>query len=296
MRYHHNPNLLLGWGKKAGVTRRIHSVFSLIITFVLIASIPVRVAATSQNLTPTGLPNVIDSADLFTEDQVLDLGALASRIGQQYSQDLVVVTIDDAEGKSSMEYADDYFDYEGYGYGENYSGMLFLIDMDNREIWLSTTGDAIQVMTDQRIDTLLDQAIVPMQNGNYSRAAQIFLEEAEFYLELGVPEGQYTTGPASWGLNPGEVIVSVLLAGGVFAVFYFAVRRRYRKRRMTWNYDLSAMAIANFPVFVDTLVNKFVTTRRVPQQSSSGGGGGGGRSSTHSGSSGRSHGGGGRGF
>ena len=35
------------------------------------------------------------------------------------SMDIVIVTTDDAEGKSSLAYADDFFDYNGYGVGEN---------------------------------------------------------------------------------------------------------------------------------------------------------------------------------
>ena len=29
-----------------------------------------------------------------------------------------------------MDYADDYYDYNGYGLGDNKSGLLLLIDMD----------------------------------------------------------------------------------------------------------------------------------------------------------------------
>lgn len=254
------------------------------------------VHASALLMTPSGNPAVVDQADLFTDNQEADLASLARRIGENYNQDLVIVTTADAEGKSARDYADDFFDYEGYGLGTDFSGMLFLIDMDNREIWLSTTGHAIDVMTDQRINTVLDRAVVPMRDEDYAGAARIFLEDAEHYLELGVPEGQYREEEKVRSLGVGEIIVSIAAAGGVFAVYFFSVSRRYRKRRMTWNYDLSKMAIAEFPVFSDRLVNKFVRTRRVPRQTSSGGSGGGGRSSTHSGSSGRTHGGGGRGF
>ena len=253
------------------------------------------VHASALLMTPSGNPAVVDQADLFTDNQEADLASLARRIGENYNQDLVIVTTADAEGKSARDYADDFFDYEGYGLGTDFSGMLFLIDMDNREIWLSTTGHAIDVMTDQRINTVLDRAVVPMRDEDYAGAARIFLEDAEHYLELGVPEGQYREEEKVRSLGVGEIIVSIAAAGGVFAVYFFSVSRRYRKRRMTWNYDLSKMAIAEFPVFSDRLVNKFVRTRRVPRQTSSGGSGGGGRSSTHSGSSGRTHGGGGRG-
>ena len=268
----------------------------LLLAVIVLQFLPqLQAQATASHTVPSGsLPTVVDQADLFTPEQEAGLSERAATIGAKHSQDLVIVTTDDAEGKIARDYADDFFDYGGYGFGEEFSGMLFLIDMDNREIWLSTTGHAIDVMTDERIDDLLDLAILPMQNANYAEAANVFLTQADHYLELGVPDGQYRIEEKVRALEAHEIVLTILIAGAGFAMFYFSVTRRYRKRRMTWNYDLSKMAIANFPIFSDRLVNKFVRTRKVPRQTSSGGGGGG--SSTHTGSSGRSHGGGGRGF
>lgn len=47
---------------------------------------------------------------------------------------MIIVTVDSLNGKTVEEYADDYYDDNGYGYGENNSGILFLVAMDDREL------------------------------------------------------------------------------------------------------------------------------------------------------------------
>lgn len=78
-------------------------------------------------------PLVFDDAMLFTEEEKVNLYVEVNYLSQSYNMDIVIVTTNDALGKSSREYADDYFDYGGFGIGGNYDGILFLIDMDNRE-------------------------------------------------------------------------------------------------------------------------------------------------------------------
>ena len=58
------------------------------------------------------------------------------------------VTTDDAQGKSATAYADDFFDEHST---EQEDGVALLIDMDNREITISTCGIAIRYLTDSRI-------------------------------------------------------------------------------------------------------------------------------------------------
>ena len=57
-----------------------------------------------------GAQRVFDEADLLseTEEQVIQQ-EIEVRI-QKLSMDIIVVTIDDAYGKSAMNYADDYYD------------------------------------------------------------------------------------------------------------------------------------------------------------------------------------------
>ena len=63
-----------------------------------------------------------------------------------------MLTTDDTNGKTTQEYADDFFD----AIAENGDGVALLIDMQNREICISTGGIAIRYLTDARIEDILN--------------------------------------------------------------------------------------------------------------------------------------------
>lgn len=64
--------------------------------------------------------------------------------------------------------------------------------MDNREIYVSTTGYAMKVLTDARVEKVLDAAYDSVADGNYAEGALGAIDSIENYLEMGVPAGQYT--------------------------------------------------------------------------------------------------------
>jgi len=52
------------------------------------------------------------------------------------------------------------------------SGLLMLVNMQNREIWISTCGDAIDIFTDNRISIMEDNVIRHLSNNDYYSACQ----------------------------------------------------------------------------------------------------------------------------
>ena len=58
---------------------------------------------------------VVDKARLFSEEEASHLQEFCEDAIQATGMDVVIVTTDDTEGKTAQEYADDYFDYNGYG-------------------------------------------------------------------------------------------------------------------------------------------------------------------------------------
>ncbi|MBP5793935.1 MAG: TPM domain-containing protein, partial [Spirochaetaceae bacterium] len=70
----------------------------------------------------------------------------------KYNKEAVIVTTSDAQGKSAEAYADDFYDENDFGTGSGKDGVLFLIDMDNRKIHVSTSGSMIDYLEDWRIE------------------------------------------------------------------------------------------------------------------------------------------------
>lgn len=241
---------------------------------------------------------VVDMADVFSGDEETQLAETASSLGAEYSMDIVIVTTNDTEGKSARDFADDYFDYQGYGVGSGRDGILLLMDFDNREAYISTSGSGIRYLTDQRISTILDSVFAGgMSSGDYPGAARAFLDSTAGYLAAGIPSDQYTeeeTKPNR--LTAAEGVVGAAVSGLTGLVFFSGVRKKYKGKNQAGVFEFRRNSLMNLGIIQDNLVNTYVTSRIRPVQNVSSGGSSGGRSTTHTSSSGRSHGGGGRKF
>lgn len=137
------------------------------------------VSAFAVQTTNNGLPLVVDNADLLSADEEYELSVQLYTIGTQYAVDLVVLTVPSLNGKTSLEYADDYFDYMGYGQGDERSGMLLLYlpgPQGERDIALSTRGSLYECVSDADSDAMLDTLIPDLINENYVSAFDSFVE------------------------------------------------------------------------------------------------------------------------
>lgn len=280
--------------------KRIIKNFSIIFMFCLVVC-KMHVSAEEQRL--------FDNAGLFTAEQTAELSNHIEQAVQETELDIAVVTTEDADGKTSQEYADDFYDSRNLGNGKAYSGYLFLIDMDNREICISTSGLAIDLLTDDRIESILDAAYEEMVLGNYEAAAAAFLDESVFYINQGIEEGQYRydveTGkiirPISWHIKN---LISGLVAGAVIAAIVCGViASKYSAKFKNKTYSYRENGKLTLTCKEDIFINQAVTHRRIPRQTATSGSAGGGsrsssagRSSVHHSGSGRTHGGGSRKF
>lgn len=79
-------------------------------------------------------PKVIDDADLLTNQETDLLESSAQSLADTYQMDVVILTVDSLGGKTSEAYADDYFDYNGYGIGDDFSGILLLVSIDRKSV------------------------------------------------------------------------------------------------------------------------------------------------------------------
>ena len=188
--------------------------------------------------------------------------------------------------------------------GDDASGILLSIDMDNREIYVSTTGYAMKVLTDARVEKVLDAAYDSVADGNYAEGALGAIDSIENYLEMGVPAGQYTQvrEEKKHSLEWYEALFAAVAAAIVAALPCFSVMRQYKmqkEHRQSLGFHMAyrADSALHFVQNEEQFVNRSVVTRRIPKNPGPGASGGSaGRTTIHQGSSGRMHGGGGRKF
>lgn len=94
--------------------------------------------------------------DLFTADEETELLSKLDEISERQKCDVAVVTVEGLEGKTPEAYADDFYDYNGYGYGEERDGIIFLISMEERKWQISTCGFGITAFTDAGQEYMAD--------------------------------------------------------------------------------------------------------------------------------------------
>lgn len=253
--------------------------FILIFALVFVGSLLCGQAADTA---PAGR-RVFDAAGLFSVEQYSALNTRALALINKYKQDVVIVTTKDAAGKNAMAYADDYFDENGFGIGPDFDGLLLLIDMDNREIHISTTGKSIRIFSNAKIERMLDHIYAPVSRNDFAGGASAFLDDTERYLQKS--EGVFFWSWEIFGLG---VFAVLILMGGMVS----------RHKAGLLRAPLAGIYINNDTCGETTGEDVFMhtSTRRYAINRDSGSGRGGGGSSTHTSSSGRTHGGGGRRF
>ena len=244
--------------------------------------------------------NVVDKLGYLSENEIQQLQTRIDEIKSTYSLDTVIVITDNTEGKDSTQYADDYYAYNDYGLDSRYSGLLMLINMDIREVAISTTGRAIDIYTDNRISSMINNVTSPLSNSNYYAACNKFIDNVITYANSGVPKGQYREErdpdlnyynltylqkvARMLKLWPVYVIPLIISIAATLIISYSSKGKVTTTSR---TYEEGGSFVLNQNT--DQYIRETTTRTRIQSQSS---GGGGGRSSTHRGSSGRSHGGG----
>lgn len=233
------------------------------------------------------LPRVVDGADLLTRSEEAVLLEKLDEISERQQLDVVVVTADTLEGKSPRAYADDFFDYNGYGYGSSHDGVLLLVSMEDRDWWISTTSYGITAFTDAGIDYIGDQIQPELSDGNYAQAFEIFAEQSDAFITQARSGDPYDShnlpkGPFDLVFN----LVIALVIGLVVALIVTGVMRGKLKsvRSQYTATDYVRPGSMKVTESRDFFLYRHVSRRPKPKDSGSG---------THRSSSGRSHGGGG---
>ncbi|MEY8444979.1 TPM domain-containing protein [Enterococcus ratti] len=239
-------------------------------------------------------PTVKDAAGLFTQEEIQALEKQAQSINEKIKGQILIVTTT-SNSKSPQTFADNYL---RNAVGNNQNGSVLLLDMGQREIYISTSGNMIDYLNDKRIDKTLDAIYEKMTHSAYFAAAQTYLTKASEYIKAGISGGHYRidekTGKITRYkvLTTTEIIVSVVLAFILSLVFYFITISRYQLKSGTYKYPFREKSNIKLTDKTDHLTNSFVTTRRIPKSPPPGSGG---ESTTHS-SGGGTFGGGGRSF
>jgi len=119
--------------------------------------------------------NVVDEMNFLNDSEIDILQEKIDEIKTDYLLELVIVITDNTNSKTSMDFSDDYFDYNDYGIGNERDGILMLINMDARELWLSTSGSKTIDTFAPYIDEMVNFLIPNLKNEDYYTCCNDFL-------------------------------------------------------------------------------------------------------------------------
>lgn len=236
---------------------------------------------------------VYDFADLFSEEEELNIYNEVLTFIDATELDLAIVTINYNPKTSTLVYADDFYDYNDF----NINGIVYVIDMDNREFYISTSGTAILYYDDYRIESTLTGMDNSMYNGNYKESIDIMINKLSSYQQSG-----YSSNTETYTLDNGKVVqktpyLTLLIISLIVAIIITIILIK-RNKPVKLAKESSRYLAKNGIKITNSqrnFINSHTTSHYSPRTESSGGhsssGGG-----IHSGSSGISHGGGGHKF
>jgi uncharacterized protein len=230
---------------------------------------------------------IVDNAGLLGPQEKATLLAAVDAVASVYNFDLVILTEKNIGASSPMEYADNFFDKNGYGQGPYRDGALFLLVTDSRDYWFSTSGRGTRILNSAAGSKLENSVVQSLRENNFFEAFWVFLSDWEEFLILDAKGRSYNFFH-QWNL------VLVLIAWVLALAIGFIVVQSWKKRMDTVLPQTQAAAYMvsgslAFKEKKDSFLYSTVTKTKISQGSSSSGSGKG--QGLHTGSSGASHGG-----
>ena len=237
------------------------------------------------------LPRLVDNADLLTDSEKSTLLSKLNEISERQQADVVVVTADTLDGKTPMDYADDFYDNNGYGFGADKDGVLLLVSMEDRDWWMSTTGYGITAITDAGIEYISEKFLSDLSDGDYADAFTTYAELCDDFFTQARSGQPYDTGHMpKQPFNIARNLLIALIVGFVIALIATGVMKgklktvRFQSAASNYVKANSMNVTESRDMFLYTHVDR----RAKPKDTDSSSG-----SSTHTSSSGSTHGGGG---
>lgn len=261
-------------------------IFAVLFSVLLVASFCMSVSADTRHQL-----RLMDYADVLSSFEETEILGELNEISERQQFDVVIVTVSDTDNKSIRAFADDYFDYNGFGYGPNYDGCVLVVDMGGRDWWISTCGYGITALTDAGIDYIGEQIEGDLSDAFYYDAFMTYADLCDDFVSKAKSGSPYDSGNLpkegyNWFMG---IAVSVIIGFVLSLIITLVMKGKLKSVRFQPGAkEYVVPGSMNITASRDIYLYRNVSRRAKPKESSG--------SSTHTSSSGRSHGGGGGSF
>lgn len=253
-------------------------ILSLILAIIIGASLVKETLATEYNP-----ENVFDMADLLTDSEENQLRKFAQKY-EKYDISIVFMTTNDAQGKTTQNFSNDFYDNNRF----REDGIMFSIDMENREIYIDTVGKCIAMISDSEVSRALDDSYMHASDGDYALCLKSMSKAVCKIVDA-------QENPLGTALKPSPLtIIAMVVITAIIVIVLFVKHNKANNKISAGHYIGSSFTVIDRnTVFMGCRKEVIPNYYAQPSDNSRSGGGG---SSSHRSSGGISHGGGGRKF
>ena len=260
---------------------------NIIIFLVLMIMMTIPMTAFANKEEESGMVGVYvhDHANLLTDSQE---EALLKYINEakELQWNILFLTYNDANEKSIEVYTDDYMNTLFPDYENN---IAFVIDMDNREWYVNTMGEAIKEISDSEVEDILDGGEA-IYDANYygclNGMAKVAFKSSGSTIVTKDKTGITNILKNGFGVGVGATVI----CAAFLLIQHFSANKKVSAQTYMGSSDYKILSKNKILARTYTTIDR---NYYKPSSSSSGSSSGG---SSHRSSSGRSHGGGGRKF
>lgn len=204
---------------------------TVILTIILMSVATVTAFAEQNYDGNRQLPRLVDNADILEDSEEATLLKKLDEISERQKFDVVVVTVDSLEGKTATAYADDFYDYNGYGMGTNHDGVLLLVSMEARDYCMTATGFGNTAFTDAGKDYISEKFLEYLGDDKYVKAFDTYAELCDEFITQAKNGKPYDVN--NMPKEPFPVFRNILIALGVGIIFALIVVLIMRSKMKT---------------------------------------------------------------
>lgn len=247
-------------------------VSSFILLFLVICAVVFPFSAAAE--TPSAL---VDDADILSTGEYTELSKRLEDLRSTYNVDVAFVIADEITGTDAQSEADDIYDYNGYGVGETYDGILYFVCETTHEYAFSTCGSGIKIFNDDGLE-YIDNAMLPyLKKGDYYQAVSVYAEKCEELINMAANGQPYKKKINILYVIAGIILIPLALAFALMTHKLSKMNTAVMQTGAAQYMKPDSMDISNSR---DIFLYSTVTKREKPKDST-----------THTSSSGRTHGG-----
>ena len=250
--------------------------FSCVLLTLLLLTLFLPVYASFEN------PSIVDEAGYLMQSELDSLSKELDKVREKYDFEVAIYTESDMTSSTAEASADDIYDYQGYGAGENDDGIMLYICSDTREYHFTTHGKGLKYFNPNGL-AYLESKVVPHLSGNdYYEAFEEYIETTDELLQMAKDGNPYNEKQYSMKYLFGVIIVCLIAP---LLIAFWMMKRKLKKMKTAVENDYAANYIKpgsmNLTTSRDLFLYSRITKTERPKSSSG----------THTSSSGRTHGG-----